>query len=104
MLTEAALCSLESTLCDSRMSLLGFYADAHVGEPLIEVLRGMVLVGVGTFFAQAAATGFYGQAAQENRGVASGTYLACYFAGGLFGSAVLGQLFDHFGWTGLVAS
>ena len=63
----------------------------------------MVLVGVGTFFAQAAATGFVGQAASENRGVASGTYLACYFFGGLVGSAVLGQLFDRFGWTACVA-
>ncbi len=62
----------------------------------------MVLVGVGTFFAQASATGFVGQAAHENRGVASGTYLACYFLGGLFGSAVLGELFDHLGWTACV--
>ena len=52
----------------------------------------MVLVGVGTFFAQACATGFVGQAASDNRGIASGTYLACYFLGGLVGSAVLGQL------------
>jgi len=70
---------------------------------LTEVLGGMVLVGVGTFFAQAAATCFVGQAAQENRGVASGTYIACYFAGGLVGSAVLGQLFDHLGWNSCVA-
>jgi YNFM family putative membrane transporter len=69
---------------------------------LSQVVIGMVLVGIGTFFAQAAATGFVGQAAQENRGVASGTYLACYFAGGLVGSAVLGQLFDRFGWTSCV--
>jgi len=34
--------------------------------------------------------------------VASGTYLACYFAGGLVGSAVLGQLFDRLGWTSCV--
>jgi len=67
------------------------------------VLTGMVLVGVGTFFAQASATGFVGQAAHENRGVASGTYLACYFFGGLVGSAVLGQLFDRFGWSACVA-
>jgi MFS transporter, YNFM family, putative membrane transport protein len=84
-------------------------AVAAFGLPLMlsvriaEVLTGMVLVGVGTFFAQAAATGFVGQAAQENRGVASGTYLACYFCGGLVGSAVLGQLFDRFGWTACVA-
>jgi MFS transporter, YNFM family, putative membrane transport protein len=69
---------------------------------LADVLAGMVLVGVGTFFAQACATGFVGQAAQDNRGVASGTYLACYFLGGLAGSAVLGQVFDRFGWTACV--
>src|SRR5260370_22752310 len=70
---------------------------------LAEVLTGMVLVGVGTFFAKAAATGFVGKAARENRGVASGTYLACYFFGGLVGTAALGQLFDHFGWVACVA-
>ena len=70
---------------------------------LAGVLTGMVLVGVGTFFAQASATGFVGQAAQQNRGVASGTYLACYFLGGLVGTAVLGQLFDRLGWLACVA-
>jgi YNFM family putative membrane transporter len=69
---------------------------------LSHVVAGMILVGVGTFFAQACATGFVGQAASENRGLASGTYLACYFLGGLVGSALLGQLFDHFGWTACV--
>ena len=93
----------------TRPAIWGALAVATVGLPLMlsshlsEVMIGMVLVGVGTFFAQAAATGFVGQAAQENRGVASGTYLACYFAGGLVGSAVLGQLFDRFGWTSCVA-
>ncbi len=70
---------------------------------LAEVLAGMVLVGIGTFFAQACATGFVGQAAGDNRGIASGTYLACYFLGGLAGSAVLGQLFDRLGWTSCIA-
>ncbi len=62
----------------------------------------MALVGVGTFFAQAAATGFVGRAATADRGSASGIYLACYFFGGLVGSAVLGQLFDRLGWTACV--
>ena len=62
----------------------------------------MVLVGVGTFFAQASATGFVGRAATSDRGAASGIYLASYFFGGLVGSAVLGQLFDRFGWTACV--
>jgi YNFM family putative membrane transporter len=93
----------------TRPAIWGALAAAALGLPLMlsprlaEVLTGMVLVGAGTFFAQASATGFVGQAASENRGVASGTYLACYFLGGLVGSAVLGQLFDRFGWTACVA-
>jgi YNFM family putative membrane transporter len=63
----------------------------------------MVLVGAGTFFAQATATGFVDKAATDNRGLANGTHLACYFCGGHIGSAVIGQLFDHFGWTACVA-
>ena len=41
--------------------------------------------------------------ATDNRGIASGTYLACYFSGGLIGTAVLGRLFDSFGWQACVA-
>ena len=63
----------------------------------------MVLVGVGTFFAQAATTGFVGQAATADRGSASGIYLACYFLGGLVGTLVLGHIFDHHGWVACVA-
>ena len=48
---------------------------------------GLMLVGVGTFFAQAAATGFVGRVAITNRGAASGLYLASYFSGGLVGTA-----------------
>ena len=93
----------------TRPSIWAALAVAMIGLPLmlsshlVEVLTGMVLIGVGTFFAQACATGFVGQAAQDNRGVASGTYLACYFLGGLAGSAVLGQIFDRFGWAACVA-
>lgn len=92
----------------TRPAIWGALALAAAGLPLLllpklpAVLTGMVLVGAGTFFAQAAATGFVGRAAKSNRGVASGTYLACYFCGGLVGSAVLGQLFDRLGWTACV--
>ena len=67
------------------------------------MLVGLALVGVGTFFAQAAATGFVSRAAATDRGSASGIYLASYFLGGLVGSAVLGQVFDRFGWAACVA-
>src|SRR3954466_6897752 len=67
------------------------------------VLTGLTLIGIGTFFAQATATGFVSRAATTDRGSASGIYLASYFFGGLIGSAVLGQVFDRWGWTACVA-
>lgn len=82
---------------------------AGAGLPLLlapnlpAVLAGLVLVGVGTFLAQATATGFIGRAATADRGSASGLYLACYFLGGLVGTAVLGQVFDRLGWAACVA-
>jgi len=82
---------------------------AGAGLPLLllpnlsAVLIGLVLVGVGTFFAQATATGFVGRAATSDRASASGLYLASYFLGGLVGSAVLGQVFDRLGWSACVA-
>jgi MFS family permease len=62
----------------------------------------MTLVGVGTFLAQTTATEFVGRAETTDPGSASGIYLACYFSGGLVGSAVLGQLFMSHGWNGCV--
>lgn len=38
-----------------------------------------------------------------NRSASSGLYLASYFSGGLAGAAIVGQLFDHLGWTAAVA-
>jgi MFS transporter, YNFM family, putative membrane transport protein len=92
----------------TRPTLWGSLALAGVGLPLLllphlaAVLLGMVLIGVGTFFAQATATGFVSQAATADRGAASGIYLACYFAGGLVGTAILGQIFDRIGWPACV--
>jgi predicted MFS family arabinose efflux permease len=89
----------------TQATLWGGLGTAALGLPLLvtpnvaAVLAGMVLVGVGTFFAQATATGFVSRAATADRGAASGIYLASYFAGGLIGSAVLGQAFDRLGWV-----
>jgi MFS transporter, YNFM family, putative membrane transport protein len=93
----------------TRPTLWGSLAVAAMGLPLLlapqlaAVLLGMVLIGVGTFFAQATATGFVSRAAIADRGSASGIYLACYFAGGLVGTTILGQVFDRFGWPACVA-
>jgi len=70
---------------------------------LVAILVGLTLIAIGTFFAQAAVTGFVGRAATTDRGSASGIYLASYFLGGLAGSFVFGQLFDYWGWHACVA-
>ena len=81
---------------------------AGLGLPLLllpvlgAVLTGLAFIGGGTFFAQATATGFVSRAAMGDRGAAGGIYLACYFMGGLVGSALLGQVFDRLGWTACV--
>jgi len=83
---------------------------AGAGLPLLllphlaAVVIGLACVGAGTFFAQATATGFVGRAASDDPGSASGMYLASYFTGGLVGAAIVGQLFQHFGWPAAVAA
>jgi predicted MFS family arabinose efflux permease len=92
-----------------RPTFWGSLGLAGLGLPLLlspslpPVLLGLVLVGVGTFFAQATATGFVGRAARTDRAAASGLYLASYYLGGLAGAALLGQVFDHLGWPATVA-
>ena len=87
----------------SALALAGLGLPLLLLPSLLAVIIGLMLVGIGTFFAQATATGFVGQAATADRGSASGIYLACYFFGGLVGTAVLGQIFDRFGWWACVA-
>jgi len=93
----------------TRATMGGALLVAIAGLPLLvapslaAVVSGLALVGVGTFFAQATATAFVGGAATTDRGSASGLYLASYFIGGLGGAALLGLLYDHFGWDVCVA-
>jgi MFS transporter, YNFM family, putative membrane transport protein len=93
----------------TRRVLFMSLAVAGLGLPLImlpylvAVVPGLALVAIGTFFAQAAATGFVSRAAPEARATASGLYLASYFTGGLVGTALLGFLFDTYGWNACVA-
>jgi predicted MFS family arabinose efflux permease len=88
----------------ARATIIAALAVAGLGLPflladeLAPVLIGLVLVALGTFFAQATATGFVSRSAGAQRGAASGIYLASYYAGGLAGSIALGQIFDRFGW------
>ena len=93
----------------TRPTMWGALLLAIAGLPLLlapalgPVLVGLALIGVGTFFAQATATGFVGRAATSDRGSASGLYLAAYFLGGLAGAAALGVLYDRYGWGACVA-
>lgn len=69
---------------------------------LAAIVAGLVLFAVGTFFAQAIATGFVGRAATTEKAAASGLYLFFYYAGGLVGAAAIGQLFDRAGWNAAI--
>ncbi len=92
-----------------RPAFWGSLGLASAGLPLVlapslaAVIAGLTLLGVGTFFAQAVATGFVGRAARADRAAASGLYLASYYLGGLAGAAVLGPVFDRAGWPATVA-
>ena len=103
------LAGAAATRLGTRNALLVSLAVAALGLPfmlssrLTLVLTGMVLVAVGTFFAQALATGFVSRSAKHDRSAASGMYLASYFVGGLIGTAVLGQIFDLLGWAATLA-
>jgi predicted MFS family arabinose efflux permease len=103
------LAGLAASRFGTRPAFWAALALAVAGLPLLvlpsvpAVLAGLAMVGAGTFFAQATATGFVGRAGAADRGSANGIYLASYFSGGLFGTAVLGMLFEHFGWTACVA-
>jgi MFS family permease len=91
-----------------RVALCLFLVLAVAGLPLLlsdqilYVAAGLCLVAIGTFAAQAAATGFIGAAARENRNAASGLYLAFYYIGGLSGTAIIGLLYDFSGWTAAI--
>lgn len=94
----------------ARASFLASLGASIAALPLIAVpnlpamLVGLAIVGAGTFFAQATATGFVGRAAKTERAAASGVYLACYYLGGLAGAALIGAIFERFGWTAAVAA
>jgi len=83
------------------VAVLGLKAMLATSLPV--VLAGMALVASGTFLAQAIATGHVGRTARRDKAAASGIYLASYYAGGLVGSFVLGQVFDRIGWAACVA-
>jgi MFS transporter, YNFM family, putative membrane transport protein len=93
----------------ARPTLWASLGVAAAGLPLLvlpilpAVVAGLVLFGVGTFFAQATATGAVSRAATSDRAAASGLYLASYYCGGLAGSAVLGRVYDAFGWVASVS-
>lgn len=109
--------SIMTTLAAGRLAVrfgvretlwLGF-GIAGLGLPLlllpslVPVMVGLALIAIGTFLAQATATAFVGRTAMSDPGAASGLYLACYFLGGITGSAVLGAVFTNFGWRATVA-
>lgn len=66
---------------------------------LPSILAGLALIGASTFFMQAAATGFVGRTATQNRAAANGLYLTSYYIGGLVGALALGWINTLGGWS-----
>jgi predicted MFS family arabinose efflux permease len=87
----------------STLGLAIFGLAALLSARLPLVLFGLALVAIGTFLAQAIATALVGRRAVTDKAGASGIYLASYYTGGLAGSLVLGQVFDHQGWPASVS-
>jgi predicted MFS family arabinose efflux permease len=67
------------------------------------ILAGLALVATGVFISQATASSYIGAATASDRGLAVGLYSLCYYAGGSFGAALPGFLWDAGGWPACVA-
>lgn len=71
---------------------------------VMALVLGLALFAAGSFFAQAIATGHVGRTATFQRAAASGLYLSAYYCGGLVGAAVIGAIYERFGWTSVIAA
>lgn len=90
---SALTLSLAGALCGLMLTLSG---------NIWIVLLGMALIGVSTFSAQAAATGYVAANVSSDQAQANGLYLTSYYLGGLVGALLLGQINAHFGWYATV--
>ena len=72
-------------------------------DTIAVVLVALAVIAAAMFFAQAAATSFVNRHVTQDRAAAIGLYLSSYYAGGLMGALLLGQMQANFGWTGVVA-
>jgi predicted MFS family arabinose efflux permease len=99
---KAARANGPGTACSVSLAIALLGLAMLLVPNLISIVAGMTLVGVGTFFAQAVATGHVGRIARGHKAAASGLYLSSYYCGGLAGAAVIGLLFDRFGWASAV--
>jgi YNFM family putative membrane transporter len=88
--------------CSALGALLSLAANVFA------IFLGLALFSSGTFIAQAVVTSFVGRVAKLERAAASGLYLSAYYSGGLVAAAVIGLLYERFGWSfavsGIVAS
>jgi predicted MFS family arabinose efflux permease len=62
------------------------------------VMIGLTLICSGTFIAQSSASSYIGKAAEHGRASAVGLYVMFYYAGGSFGAAIPGRLWNWAAW------
>jgi MFS transporter, YNFM family, putative membrane transport protein len=70
---------------------------------LLVVIAGLALCCTGVFIAQSIASMHIGIAAEHNRALAVGLYVAFYYGGGSLGAALPGYAWDFGGWPACVA-
>ncbi|MDE3196170.1 MAG: MFS transporter, partial [Acidobacteriota bacterium] len=74
-----------------------------LGAPIPALLAGLTMASSGVFIANAAATSYIGTVARENRALAVGIYVSCYYIGGSAGASGPGWIWQSYGWRGVVA-
>jgi predicted MFS family arabinose efflux permease len=91
-------------------SLIGALTLSALGllttlSPLLAaVILGLVVCSCGVFICQSVTISFIGDNVSEGRSLATGIYYLCYYAGGAFGSWVVGLAYESGGWLYSVLS
>jgi predicted MFS family arabinose efflux permease len=110
-LAGAALTPLGGRLIDRHGQRFAFMTGISISlcgvlltliPSVLAVLVGLSIFCTGIFIGQSAASSFIGRAARGAKASAVGLYVAAYYLGGSFGSAVPGVFWSRFGWGGCV--
>ena len=89
-----------------RVGLLIFGAATLLLMVEVQWLMGLTMFAFcfGMFMAHSLLSGYVNRLVEENRGLANGLYISCYYLGGTIGSFAPGIIFQYLGWRLFLAS